>query len=417
MTELPDGWHSKTLSEVCDLITDGSHFSPKTQDSGYPYITVRDLSEKGINFDNCKFISQESFDELEKNGCRPKCGDVLFSKDGTVGKVAQVSDDTKFVVLSSLAILRPNTDFLTSKFLKYALKSPVLLENALGMKTGTALRRVVLRNLKKLEIPIPPLPEQHKIVELLEDHLSRLDAALADVKQARLKAAQFRRSLLQAAFTGNLNGDGTSLMTGWQTKTVGELADTQLGKMLNKGKQSGKHSKPYLRTDNVHWGRFDLSEIKQMDILPEEQDKYLASKGDLLMCEGGASGRTAIWNEEYNISFQNHVHRIRPKDPKEISNRFLLYYFEWFIKNGYAKDLIKGVTISSLSQSGLRSIEVKYPTIDEQNKIVERLEDHLSRLDASVVIADTLEKQSSSLRRSLLQAAFTGQLTNEVVSV
>ena len=118
-------------------------------------------------------------------------------------------------------------------------------------------------------------------------------------------------------------------MTEWQVKKVGDIADTQLGKMLNKGKQSGKHAKPYLRTDNVHWGRFDLSEIKEMDILPEEQDKYLATKGDLLMCEGGASGRTALWNEDYNIGFQNHVHRIRPKDPKEISPKYLLYYFQY----------------------------------------------------------------------------------------
>ena len=204
-------------------------------------------------------------------------------------------------------------------------------------------------------------------------------------------------------------------MTEWQTKTVGEVADTQLGKMLNKGKQSGKYAKPYLRTDNVHWGRFDLSQIKEMDILPAEQEKYLATKGDLLMCEGGASGRTAIWNEDYDISFQNHVHRIRPKDPKEISPKYLLYYFEWFIKNGYASDLIKGVTISSLSQSGLRSIEVTYPPIDEQHKIVELLEDHLSRLDAALDDVKQAKLRASQFRRSLLQAAFTGDLGSEGV--
>jgi type I restriction enzyme S subunit len=202
-------------------------------------------------------------------------------------------------------------------------------------------------------------------------------------------------------------------MTEWQVKKVGDIADTQLGKMLNKGKQSGKHAKPYLRTDNVHWGRFDLSEIKEMDILPEEQDKYLATKGDLLMCEGGASGRTAIWNEDYDISFQNHVHRIRPKDLKEISPKYLLYYFEWFIKNGFASDLIKGVTISSLSQSGLRSIEVTYPPIDEQHKIVELLEDHLSRLDAALVDIKQAKLKAAQFRRSILQAAFIGYFSDE----
>ena len=199
-------------------------------------------------------------------------------------------------------------------------------------------------------------------------------------------------------------------MTAWKTASIGELADTQLGKMLNKGKQSGKFAKPYLRTDNVHWGKFDLSEIKEMDILPGEEEKYLATKGDLLMCEGGASGRTAIWNEDYDISFQNHVHRIRPKDSREISAKYLLYFFEWFIKNGFASDLIKGVTISSLSQSGLRSIQVSYPPIDEQHKIVELLEDHLSRLDAAIADVKQVKIKATQFRRSLLQAAFTGNL-------
>jgi type I restriction enzyme S subunit len=195
-------------------------------------------------------------------------------------------------------------------------------------------------------------------------------------------------------------------MTEWQVKKVGDIADTQLGKMLNKGKQSGKYAKPYLRTDNIHWGRIDLTEIKEMDILPEEQDKYLATKGDLLMCEGGASGRTAIWNEDYDISFQNHVHRIRPKDLKEISPKYLLYYFEWFIKNGFASDLIKGVTISSLSQSGLRSIEVTYPSISEQNQIVELLEYHLSRLDAALADVKQAKVKAAQFRMSVLHSVF-----------
>jgi restriction endonuclease S subunit len=305
---------------------------------------------------------------------------------------------------------------VTLDYLYYFLSDP----NSFP-KRGSGQPFISKEDARDIEVFYPPLPEQHKIVEILEDHLSRLDAALADVKQAKVKAAQFRRSLLQAAFTGNLGSDGTRFMTdlpiNWKTKTVGELADTQLGKMLNKGKQSGKFAKPYLRTDNVHWGKFDLSEIKEMDILPEEEEKYLARNGDLLMCEGGASGRTAIWNQNYNISFQNHVHRIRPKDVKEITPKYLLYFFEWFIKNGFANDLIKGVTISSLSQSGLRSIDVAYPPLPEQHKLVEILEDHLSRLDASVALADAMEKQSAGLRRSILQAAFTGQLTKEVAIV
>lgn len=351
-------------------------------------------------------------------------GDLLLEKSGggpnsPVGRVGYFfQEGTRTVCSNFMQLMRPDSEKVLPKYLFHFLDGFHSNGGTIPMQTATTnIRNIQTPQYMDIEVPIPPIDEQNKIVELLEDHLSRLDAALGDVRQAKMNAAQFRRSLLQAAFTGNLDTDGARLVNDWQTKTIGEIADTQLGKMLNKGKQSGNYAKPYLRTDNVHWGRFDLSEIKEMDILPEEREKYLATKGDLLMCEGGASGRTAIWNEDYDISFQNHVHRIRAKTPKVILPKYLLYYFEWFIKNGYASELIKGVTISSLSQSGLRSIEVTYPLIEEQYKIVDHLEDHLSRLDVSVSLADAMMKQSNGLRRSLLQAAFSGQLTNEVASV
>jgi restriction endonuclease S subunit len=94
--------------------------------------------------------------------------------------------------------------------------------------------RVSWDQISKFEVLLPPLPEQHKIVEILEDHLSRLDAALADVKQVRVKAAQFRLSLLQAAFTGNLGSGGTGLMTTGEKKKLGGLAEVLRGTTITR---------------------------------------------------------------------------------------------------------------------------------------------------------------------------------------
>ena len=301
----------------------------------------------------------------------------------------------------------------SSKFLFYMLLASQT--EIYAFQRGSGQPHVYPSQLVGLDIPTPTIDEQHKIVELLEDHLSRLDAALADVKQAKMKAAQFRRSLLQAAFTGNLDYDGASLFAEWQTKTIGEIADTQLGKMLNKGKQTGENTVPYLRSVNVQWGRVDTSDLNQMDILPSELAKFTIKKGDLLICEGGESGRVAIWDREEPIGFQNALHRVRAKS--EITNKYLYYYFEWLVKNQLIEHLFNGVTIKHFPQENLRSVEVSYPAIDEQRVIVEHLEGHLSRLDASVSLADAMEKQSNGLRRSLLQSAFTGQLTKEVVNV
>jgi type I restriction enzyme S subunit len=308
-------------------------------------------------------------------------------------------------------VLRPKKDKVLQNFLLHFLNQ----FNYIGYANGTTRLKLTQGAMNTIPVPLPPIDEQHRIVELLEDHLSRLDAALADVKKAKLKAAQFRRSLLQAAFTGKLDSDGTQLMTEWQTKKVGELADTQLGKMLNKSKQTGENTIPYLRSVNVQWGRVDISDLNQMDILPTELEKFTVKKGDLLICEGGESGRVAIWDKDEPIGFQNALHRVRSKN--EVIIKYLYYYFEWLVKNQLIEHLFNGVTIKHFPQENLRSVEMSYPPISEQHKIVKLLEDHLSRLEASVSLADAMEKQSNGLRRSLLQAAFTGQLTKEVESV
>ena len=200
-------------------------------------------------------------------------------------------------------------------------------------------------------------------------------------------------------------------MTEWKTKKVGELANTQLGKILNKNKQTGKYSHPYLRSLNVQWGHVELSDLNHMDILPNEYEKFTLSKGDLLICEGGESGRVAIWNHDVAMGFQNALHRVRAGG--EISNKYLYFYFEWLVKNQLIEHLFNGVTIKHFPQENLRAVEISYPSLPEQQKIVEILEDHLSRLDAALADVKQAKLKAAQFRRSLLQAAFTGNLTSD----
>jgi type I restriction enzyme S subunit len=199
-----DNFIQVKLLEVCENITDGSHFSPKTLDDGYPYITVRDLDEEGINFNSCRFISKVDFQKFSKNGCSPKLNDLLFSKDGTVGKVALVNKETEFVVLSSLAILTPNLKIINPFFLYYVLKSPNFLNQAIKKKTGVAIRRIILKNLKEIEILLPPLPVQQKLI----DKIKIINAEVSKLIQAHYKKSNqlelLKNSILKKAFNGEL---------------------------------------------------------------------------------------------------------------------------------------------------------------------------------------------------------------------
>jgi type I restriction enzyme S subunit len=199
-----DNFIQVKLLEVCENITDGSHFSPKTLDYGYPYITVRDLDEEGINFNSCRFISKVDFQKFSKNGCSPKLNDLLFSKDGTVGKVALVNKETEFVVLSSLAILTPNLKIINPFFLYYVLKSPNFLNQAIKKKTGVAIRRIILKNLKEIKIPLPPLSVQQKLI----DKIKIINAEVSKLIQAHYKKSNqlklLKNSILKKAFNGEL---------------------------------------------------------------------------------------------------------------------------------------------------------------------------------------------------------------------
>ena len=113
------------------------------------------------------------------------------------------------------------------------------------------------------------------------------------------------------------------MKSGWQRKTVSEIAQYSLGKMLDKAKNKGEQ-RPYLRNLNVRWFDFDLSDLREMPFLSEETAKYTVSKGDLVVCEGGYPGRAAIWDQDEPIYFQKALHRIRFHQPERA--KWCLYY-------------------------------------------------------------------------------------------
>jgi type I restriction enzyme M protein len=164
-------WKTVELGDLCKKITDGSHFSPETLSDGLPYITVKDLKKSKIDLLNCKKISKKNYDLLVKNGCKPNKDDTLFSKDGTVGKTAFVNEDDNFVILSSLAILTPDKSKIEPKFLFLLLSSKFFINEAINQKTGVAIRRIVLKTLKKIKVPLPPKNIQIEIIETLEKEM------------------------------------------------------------------------------------------------------------------------------------------------------------------------------------------------------------------------------------------------------
>ena len=190
-------WQIKSLDEVCTKITDGAHQSPKSVDHGKPMASVKDLTRFGVDLSAARRISLEDFERLVKQGCQPLVGDVLIAKDGNsaLETVCNIKQPLNAVLLSSVAILRPNLNILDSDFLKYYLSSKEVIEYfKSNFISGAAIPRVVLRDFRKAQIRLPELKIQRKISKILSDldekiHLNnQINQTLESIAQAIFKS-------------------------------------------------------------------------------------------------------------------------------------------------------------------------------------------------------------------------------------
>lgn len=208
-TQRGKGWVEKKLEDVCDKITDGTHHSPQTQFSEggperFPYITSKNIRNNYMDLSNVAYIERAFHNEVYAR-CQPSLGDVLLTKDGAnTGNVTLNTLEEPFSLLSSVCLIKTNPAVLKSAFLCYYLQSSIGLGSIVGQMTGAAIKRIVLKDIKKATIPFPLLNEQDRIIVILNSLLSETQR-LESIYQQKLKALDdLKKSLLHQAFSGSM---------------------------------------------------------------------------------------------------------------------------------------------------------------------------------------------------------------------
>ena len=197
----------------------------------------------------------------------------------------------------------------------------------------------------------------------------------------------------------------------WEWVRIGDIFIHASGKQQSsKNKNTGNLQK-YITTSNLYWGRFVLDNLKEMYFTDEELKTCSAQKGDLLVCEGGAGyGRSAIWDKDYNICLQNHVHRLRPV---VFGLCEYAYYLIYFLKESN-RLLSVGTAMPGLSANRLKELLVPLPPLAEQHRIVAKIEELLLKVEEYGKAQEALDKLNAELperlKKSILQEAITGKL-------
>ena len=202
---------------------------------------------------------------------------------------------------------------------------------------------------------------------------------------------------------------------GWEWTRIGNIFNHTSGKQQSSSNKGGGTPQKFITTSNLYWGHFILDNVKVMNFTDEEIKTCSATKGDLLVCEGGAGyGRSAIWNENYDICLQNHVHRLRPCVSGICE---YVYYFIYLLKESNNLASV-GTAMPGLSANRLKGLLLPFPPLSEQRRIVAKLAELLPQIEKYNNVQNKLDELNTTikdcLKKSILQEAIQGKLVPQL---
>ena len=327
--------------------------------------------------------------------------DILLSVRAPVGPTNL--SPGRVCIGRGLTAIRPS-EILNLKYLLHYFR---YFEAQLQQKgTGTTFKAITQDVVKNLEVPIPSLEEQQRIVARIEELFSELDNGVETLRKTKQQLAVYRQAVIFAAFPE---------MTETNTVRLDEIADISGG--ITKGRDLSKQETihlPYLRVANVQNGYLDLSQMKTIELKVSEMEKYLLCAGDVLYTEGGDRdklGRGTIWNNEIpNCVHQNHVFKAR-LDQTKANPRYVAYWsMSAFARNYFYNKGKQSVNLASINKTVLSALTLPLPSLTEQEAALREIESRLSVCDEIEKTVDTALQQAEAMRQSILKQAFEGKL-------
>ncbi|NUN63297.1 hypothetical protein HCU40_00725 [Pseudanabaena biceps] len=195
-------WERKTLGDICRDISDGSHFTPTYISKGIPFLSVKDVKETGISFNDCRYISEEQHKDLCRR-CKPEIGDVLYTKVGTTGIAKSVDVEREFSIFVSVALLKLTPQVLPD-YLEKILNSPLCRVQSANLTQGAANRNLVIRDIKRITLPLPPLEVQQHLVTVITEDMTNMKHLQRSLQDQLNTIKQLPAALLRQAFNGEL---------------------------------------------------------------------------------------------------------------------------------------------------------------------------------------------------------------------
>jgi type I restriction enzyme S subunit len=407
---MKEDWEIKRLGDVCEKITDGSHNPPKGVDSSdFMMLSSKNIFDDLIHYEDPRYLTQKDF-ETENKRTEVRYNDVLLTIVGTIGRVAVVPvSHPKFTLQRSVAVLKIKKGCLDSRFLMFSLQN--ILKFLTDEARGVAQKGIYLNQLREIEIPLPPLPEQQRIVAILDRCFTSIDRAKAIAEQNLKNAKEL--------FESYLNGVFEKLFGERETRRISELAKVIGGYSFKSGdfKKEGKYQ--VIRMGNVRPGiiRENESPVFIDELEEKALSKALLIPKDVIITQTGTKnkrdyGFTVIIEKE-NYLLNQRIAAIRFK--KEYLPEFFLY-FSWtnVFKDQYFANETGTVGQGNVGIGAITDSQVPFISLNEQQTIVRQLDALRAETHKLEAVYQKKIADLDDLKKSILQKAFNGELNTDV---
>ncbi|WP_454914952.1 restriction endonuclease subunit S [Xanthobacter sediminis] len=419
MSGLPKGWVAVTLSEAVErdapiiygILQPGPYVS-----AGIPYVRPTEIMDNSIDTDALRRTTPDIAERYRRSTLAE--GDVLLSIVGTIGKVAIVPAKLAGAnITQSSCRIRPRSSLTGSSFISHFLRSPLAIGQFDQFRLGTAVPRLNLEDVRKIELPLPPLPEQRRIVAKIDSLTAKSRRARDHLDHIPRLVEKYKQAILAAAFRGDLTREwrGERDAGHWAATTAGSIIrDIVGGKNLRcEERPPMPHELGVVKVSAVTWGAFDATASKTLpsDFSPAQSSRIRS--GDLLISRANTLelvGAVVIVGEvPENLCLSDKVLRLEMDDADK---RWLM----WFLRSPLGRSAIEAgatgnqLSMRNLSQSALRSIELPWPAFEERAEIVRRIEAAFAWINRLATEATSARKLIDRLDQAVLAKAFRGEL-------
>lgn len=402
------------------IFVDGDWIEKKDQDAkgAVRLIQLADVGPGEFRDKSDRHITVEKADELHCTFLRK--GDILIARLGDpLCKACVFPLDGLYITAVDVAILRIGSDVVNPKYLIYLLNSPWFKDQVKQYESGTTRKRISRKNLDRIEMIFPPLPEQERIVARIEELFSQLDAGVETLKKTKAQLAVYRQAVLKEAFEGRLtqafreeNG-----LPDWKTISITQaivqrknaLKAGPFGSALKKECYVPSGYKVYgqeqVIANNENIGNYYIDEEKYQELI-----SCAIAPHDILISLVGTVGKVLVLSDNCLPGI------INPRLIKVTLDEKIMmpYFFKYYFESAYLKSLYKkkahGATMDVLNMGMIKELPFPLCDIQEQGQVIKEIESRLSVCDSIEQTVDTALQQAEAMRQSILKDAFEGKM-------